>query len=138
MIQPKVIDASVATKWFLEIEAGREQALAVLDHLKMNPDLYIVPDLFYSEMVHVLCRIFADLEKVQACTETLIELGIERFPLDQKALAYAAELVKKFRLSGYDAIYAANAKLVGGLWITADENAHRKIEKLKISQLLGD
>lgn len=132
----KIVDASVAVKWFALHEFGRDEAFLVLDQIKKEPEYFAVPDLFYCEMLAVLCKIFADAQEVSHHLEDVLGLGMRLFNTGKTTLSTAAEIAKKYELSGYDAIYAANAKLTGGTWITADERAHRKIQKLQLSRLL--
>lgn len=131
-----LIDASVAAKWFLPEERDRNQAISVLEKIKHNPSAYAIPDLFYCEMLHVLCKIFSDSREIIEYLSTLQDLGMSVLHTGRKTLALAASLAKKHGLSGYDSIYAANAKLTQGLWLTADKKAHKKISSLKISQCL--
>lgn len=131
-----IIDASVAAKWFLPDEVGRDKAVLVLEKIKNDPSFYAVPDLFYCEMLHVLCKIFFDSEQIIEYLLLLQDLGMNLLPTGRNTLALAASMAKKNNLSGYDAIYAANAKLTKGVWITADRKAHKKISPLKISQYL--
>jgi len=52
-------------------------------------------------------------------------------------LALIAESFVKLGLSGYDTCYAALARDLKGIWITFDEQAHKLIQKEKMSFLLG-
>lgn len=133
-----VIDASVAVKWFLPMEAGRDDAVALLKQINTSPDHFAVPDLFYCEMLNVFCKAFSSAAEVYDNLITLHEFGMRFLPTGRNTLSQAAYLAKNYGLSGYDSIYAANAKLTGGKWITADERSHKKIQKLKISSLLGE
>jgi predicted nucleic acid-binding protein len=45
-------------------------------------------------------------------------------------------LAKEFHLSGYDAVFAASAALVEGVWLTADEAAIKKLRGQKFIKLL--
>jgi len=128
-----IIDASVAIKWFVAQESGKDQALEILHSAKNKPQEFAVPELFFNEMLAVFCRLEKDLRLICEYLESLQDFGFVRLGNGRRTLSLAAELGTKYHLSGYDAIYAANAKLVGGLWITADERAHKKIASLKIS-----
>lgn len=134
----KVIDASVAIKWFVPQEEDRSKALAVLDHLQQVPQDYAVPELFFNEMLAVLCRLLSQAKLIAQYMQDLQELGLSRLGNGRQTIAEAVRLAKEFRLSGYDAIYAANALLVQGVWITADRVAHKKLRSNGISRLLSD
>lgn len=135
-MEMQIIDASVAVKWFLPEENERERAFEVLEGIKQNPSFYAVPDLFYCEMIHVLCKIFDDAEVIIGYLSFLQDLGMTLMPMDSDTSSLAVTIVKKHGLSGYDSIYAANAKLVEGIWLTADKKAHQKISSLNISKCL--
>lgn len=134
MIQ--IIDASVAIKWFVDNEPKRDAAIAILHQIRDFPGEFAVPELFFNEMLSVLCRILADPKEISEYLDALQDLGLTRLGNGRETMSEAVRFAKKFRLSGYDAIYLANAKLVRGIWITADEAAHRKIHRLKLSRAL--
>ena len=133
MIQ--VIDASVAIKWFVQ-EQHQEKAMALLESIQERPQDFAVPELFFNEMLSVLCRIEKDAPKIQRHLYLLENLGFERLGNGSELLSLAAQLSVQFGLSGYDAIYAATAKLLNGVWLTAGAKAHQKIAHLKISALI--
>ncbi|MBF0105200.1 MAG: type II toxin-antitoxin system VapC family toxin [Deltaproteobacteria bacterium] len=133
----KIIDASVAIKWFLREEKGMEAALKILDMVAGNPKNFAVPDLFFDEMLSVLCRLLNDAKAINTYMKALQELGLMCLSLGAKTVSTAVELAKKYNLGGYDAIYVANAKLTGGVWLTADHRAHSRIVNLGLSKLVA-
>lgn len=135
MIQ--IIDASVALKWFVHEEEGRDEALAYLEKIKSDPRDFAFPELFLEEMLSIFCRIVPSAETAVEYLNVLQDLGIARLGNGRKTLEEAARISKKFNISGYDSLYVANACLVDGLWITADKKAHLKLAPLKISKLIG-
>jgi hypothetical protein len=62
----------------------------------------------------------------------ILEGGILRHSVTA-GLALKADYYVKAGLTGFDACYAALADDLNGLWLTYDTNAHKKIEKKKIS-----
>jgi predicted nucleic acid-binding protein len=131
----RILDASVAIKWFVPHEAGAAEAATILDQVRAAPGEFAVPELFFNEMLAVLVRLLGtDAEAVKLSLETLQGLGFERIGNGGELLARAAELAFEYGLSGYDAVYAACAQLTGACWLTADLRAHRKVEALKISR----
>ena len=131
-----VIDASVAVRWFIEDEA-HPHANDVLEKAVQYPEIFAVPELFAFEVYSVLQRVHP--AGIQAYIDGILPLlqgGIFRQPMT-KSLAISAEPFIKKGLTGYDACYAALAKQLRGRWITFDKKAHRCIEKLRISFLLG-
>ncbi len=136
MIQ--VIDASVAIKWFMAHEKGRDESLKVLAQIEKGPSHFAVPELFFSEMLAVLCRLSKDEEKIKCWMHSLENLGMERIGNGHELLSEAIHLATQFKISGYDAIYAATAKLIRGKWLTADSAAHKRVKDQKLSELLSE
>ncbi|PWU13643.1 MAG: hypothetical protein C5B49_14265 [Bdellovibrio sp.] len=132
----KIVDASVALKWFVNEPIGQEAADEVLKEIENHPNFFAVPELFFAEMIHVLCRVFRNKSKVQESLTILETLGLERIGLGHELLQAAAEISLAYKVSGYDAIYIATAQLVNGQWHTFDIEAHRKIAPLKLSRVL--
>jgi predicted nucleic acid-binding protein len=131
-----VIDASVAAKWFVD-EPFSEEARSVLLALRDRPERFVVPELFFVEMLSVLSRITESEEQLKELLGILEELGLARLALGHETLRRAAELAFSWGLTAYDAVYAATADLLGGQWLTADSRAHARIASLGISSLLS-
>lgn len=133
----QILDASVAIKWFVPDEAGHDDALRILDEVRDHPDRFAVPELFFNEMLAVLARLVRnDPVALRGFLDDLQDLGLERIGNGRELIALAAEIACRHGLTGYDAIYAASAQLVGGRWLTADTTAHRKIQKLRLSKVV--
>lgn len=132
-----VIDASVALKWFLPAEPDREQALGVLASIGRSPGDYAVPELFFNEMVSVLCRTQgSNTTLIQQYVTDLEELGMHRVGNGHSLLMLAVQYAREWKLTGYDAIYAATAELLGGTWLTADRKAAQRVKKRGLARLL--
>ncbi len=132
-----ILDASVAVKWFVPDETGREEALDLLERVHQGRDAFAVPEIFFNEMLAVLARMAGDdSEAVRSYMEALQDLGFERIGNGRELLACASDMACAHRLTGYDAVYAASAKLTEGCWLTADAQAHRRIRGLKISRVV--
>lgn len=122
-----VLDASIAVKWFFLDEPLRDLALKVRDRLCERPREFVVPHLFWSEMLHVLARKSGGDEVfVASGVDLLLRLGLRVLPLTATALRRAAEWAAR-GLSGYDASYVALAEDLAGRWLTADDRAARKV-----------
>ncbi len=131
-----VIDASVAIRWFIEEEA-HPHADEVLEKVIDKPERFAVPELFAFGLFSVLQRIHpSGLEAFRKGIIPLLQGGIFRHPMTEN-LALIAESFVKLGRSGYDACYAALARDLKGIWITFDEQAHKLIQKEKMSFLLG-
>lgn len=132
----KIVDASVALKWFVNEPVGQEAADNLLRELESDPRLFAVPDLFFAEMLHIFGRIFKDVVKVKESLTILENLGFERIGLGHELLQLAAEISQKYKVSGYDAVYVASAQLLSGQWYTFDQQAHRRLAGLNVSKVL--
>jgi predicted nucleic acid-binding protein len=133
-----VLDASVALKWFVEREPLVEEAHVVLDDIERDPRPYLVPELFMNEMLGVLSRLpRASAPRVQKALELVESLGLGRVGNGHELLATAADLAHRWRISGYDATYLALASLTGGVWLTADARAVKRIKEKSLWRLLG-
>jgi len=131
----KVVDASVAVKWFVK-ENDQETALEVLYAIQNNPDNFIVPDLFFIEMLNIFCKLCKQKNIVYHFINILENMGFHRIQPGHEILNKAAQIACEYGLSGYDAIYASTALLSKAQWLTADKKAHEKIKSLNISMLL--
>lgn len=131
-----VLDASVALKWFAD-EPQSEAALRWLDSVQEDPDNFVVPEIFFSECLAVLCRMReAKIERVQESLKLLESLGLTRVAHGHELLDLAANYALTWKLSGYDAIYVALAALIDGVWVTADERAARLVKTSRRVRLL--
>lgn len=132
-----VLDASVAVKWFIPGETGRDAAIDVLDQIRDNSAAYLVPEFFINEILSVLSRAQnASVKSVQQAMALLTSLGIARIANGAELIALATEFAVEWKISGYDAIYVALAALVEGKWLTADTKAASKISRRELIELL--
>jgi len=133
-----VLDASVAAKWFVDGEPLAEEAQYVLGQIQSDPSEYIVPELFMNELLAVLTRLGAGRpEEVREALELVEALGMKRVGNGHELLAHSADLAGRFGLSGFEGVYAALASLSGGVWLTADANAARRVGTGELARLLG-
>ena len=121
-----ILDASVVVKWFFIDEPLRNEAIKVREALVQNTTSFIVPHLFFSELVHVLSRKSGkNPQFVQEALNIILSLGLPTIFLNKEALMNAAQFSCE-GLSGYDATYLGLAKQLNARWITADYEAVKK------------
>lgn len=133
-----VLDPSVAAKWFVEREPLAKEAQFVLSHIESDPSTYVVPELFMNELLAVLCRLRPRRpEQVREALELVEALGMRRIGNGHAVLSLAADLAGRWRLSGFEAIYAALASLSGGVWLTADARTARRVGTERLVRVLG-
>jgi predicted nucleic acid-binding protein len=131
-----VLDASVAIKWFApDREAGDVAAVRVLREVVAHPTRFAVPELFFYEMLAVLCRRMRQATDARAAYARLARLGLRRVRLDDRLVQRATRLAYERRLGGYDACYAALAAEVRGVWLTFDRAAHARLTGMGISHI---
>lgn len=132
----RIIDASVAIKWFVD-ESGREAALKVFSELIDDPRHFAVPELFYFELVNVFYRIYPAPDSSQfELLKAVLGIGMTRFSMTPD-LSVAIFKFMSLGLSGYDAAYLALAEMTAGTWLTCDKKAHQKVQHLKLSRLVA-
>jgi predicted nucleic acid-binding protein len=131
----RVIDASVAIKWLVR-EDGSDKALEVLKDVVSAPAGFAVPELFYFELAHVFHRLFPHASEKQASLLAgILSLGLHRFSMTADLLAEMRFFQKK-GLSGYDSAYVALAKMLQGRWVTFDRQAHGRVKRFGVSEVL--
>ena len=134
----KVLDASIALKWFVGSEPLANEARAILDDIESDPRPYVVPELFMNELLAVLSRLpgmtTGQLREALSLVESL---GLARIANGHELLATAAAFAVEWRVSGYDATYLALATLTDGVWLTADERAAKRVPRKGLVRLLS-
>ncbi len=117
-----IIDASVANKFFLPNEGGREKALAILKKHIQKKETIVVPNLFFYEVANTLAtktkipqnQVILSLAKLDKMKLNILHPTIEN-------IIKAAIFAKKYSVSVYDAIYAVVAAEKKCKLITADD-----------------
>ena len=73
----RIIDASVAIKWFVREKTGRQAAMGLLDEIEASPEKFAVPELFFNEMLSVLCRLLDSPTQAVNYMNALQDLGYQ-------------------------------------------------------------
>ena len=132
----RVLDASVVVKWFVpEDPASTQKASAILEQVLTNPRPYVVPELLYSECLHVFAKRLKSQIDIDWAMDHIFRLGIAPLRFDG-AIAKAATRAMAAGLTGYDATYYAFAEQVGGKWVTFDKTAWAKAPDKDVLELL--
>ncbi len=127
-----ILDASVALKWYLP-GSGQERADRVLRFLLRNPRQFILPELFLYEVLAVLYRHHPRAHEVYSLHfNRIVRSGVLRYPLTPGISDRIPYFVGR-GLTGYDAVYAALAQEMEGVWLTFDAKAHNLIAESRIS-----
>ncbi|MGC4031653.1 MAG: type II toxin-antitoxin system VapC family toxin [Tepidisphaeraceae bacterium] len=136
----KVVDASVAAKWFLP-EPGSDAALKLLS----APDRLLAPELIRLEVVAAIVRAFRNDRMTESVArdccqawdhllnERMIQL-INNNELHELAVKIALEIRHPFQ----DCLYLAAGKVMKAQVVTADDNlVKRGVKAVRHIQLLG-
>jgi predicted nucleic acid-binding protein len=125
-VTPLVVDASVATKWFLPAkgEPRVKEATALLERYTAELVELLVPDFFWAEFANVMWKAVRQSrlqrEDARVCIAAMKErelITVSTIDLVEEAFAIAC----KFNRSAYDSLYIALAVSANGYLVTADE-----------------
>jgi predicted nucleic acid-binding protein len=121
-----VVDASVATKWFLadDKEDLADEAFNLLDRYAKGEVQLIVPDLFYAEIANAIWKAVR-LGRVTPASgeESFAALEQRAFTTvpSRRLIGPAYQIAAAYNRSVYDAMYVALSRQVQSQLITADE-----------------
>jgi len=132
-----IVDASTATKWFVE-EADSEKANLLKKAHETGKLQLAAPDLLVYEVSNALVyhpKMVAD-DLTQSIIR-LLELDLDLIPPRADFTAETARIARKYAVSANDASYIALADIVGTNCVTADEKLYRKLHGKKPLYFLG-
>jgi predicted nucleic acid-binding protein len=121
-----VIDASVAAKWVLPAsgETLTGEALKLLKRYAAGELRFVVPDLFWSELAHILWKaVRQERLRVVSAESALQAMRDRSFPTvsSHTLLVEAFAIATAFDCAVYDALYVALAINSKSQLVTADE-----------------
>ena len=122
----------MAVRWYVK---GTEHPNAdlILEKLLKEPELFAVPELFPYEMLSVLYRHHTAARKIfDKDINRILHSGILRYPMTENIYTRADRFIQP-GITGYDAVYIALAEELGGVWLTFDVKAHKKIVSENLS-----
>lgn len=118
-MKPRVVDASVAAKWFLP-EPNAAAALRLLD----GRHRLAAPDLIRAEFGNIVWKLHAhgalDTNEASEMIEHFLSMPLEIHD-STYLLAPAQEIAIATKRTVYDSLYLALAVELGGTVVTADE-----------------
>ncbi len=132
-----VLDASVILKWFLDNEEGNDAAALVKEDHVGGSDTIAVPDLLYYEVANVLSsKTRLSAEAVEEAFSLLWDFQLERFDFALEHFLAALALVRKYKITVYDAAYIELARRLQCRFLTADKKLYEKTKSLRMIELL--
>jgi len=125
--QTLVIDASTATKWFVE-EENMEKAAALRDaHLERRVTL-TAPDLLVYDVANALnYNPKVSENNLKASIRSLLEFELDLVPPTVEYSSHTAETARKFSISVYDASYVALSDMIATNLVSADRRLYEKL-----------
>lgn len=119
-----IVDASVATKWFVEEETGTLKAAQILRLIREDHIQVIVPELFLIEVGNVLRRVAGEqkitYDEAKDAWEDLLDLALPTVP-DRELALIGVPLAIKHKGGAADAVYLALALREQIPVVTADD-----------------
>jgi predicted nucleic acid-binding protein len=131
MIEIIVPDASVLLKWAFHSphESDRDHALVFLEAWLQGEVEIVLPGLWSYEVGNVL--MMKNPELAPELMEIFIGYNFSELNTTVELCRETFRLMKKYRITFYDAVYHAAAILRNGSLLTADESYWRKVKSEK-------
>jgi predicted nucleic acid-binding protein len=131
-----VVDASTATKWFVEETDSDKASLLKTAHETGRLQLS-APDLLVYEVTNALnYNPKMTTNDLMHGIRRLLELDLDLIPPKSELAAETARTARKHGVSAYDASYIALADIIGTNCVTADGKLYRKLRAEKPLLLL--
>jgi predicted nucleic acid-binding protein len=138
-----VVDASVATKWYLTDEAHADRALKLLTRFVHGEIDLLAPAQIRYEVPSAITTATSGrrprfpVEVGRQLIETFLTLGLPT--VDDDAIIYNAyELAQHHSIAFYDALYLAVAERLKLPFVTADSKLYERIGKLPYVQWIEE
>ena len=133
-----VLDTSVVVQWYSpDKELHVEQAIALLKKYEtLGFEKIIIPDLLVLELTNaLLAGKGLGFSLVEQIIGDFYGLGLTIVPVDSQIVALAIRIVKDYKVTIYDAVFLAIARLYECRLLSADLKSHGKIKDKKIQML---
>ncbi len=118
--QKKVIDASIAVKWFVN-EDDSNKALEIRNS-HINGDItLVVPEIMFLEVLNALRYKKLDKESLNNVNTDLFGMQLHLEKTSEFILEKAIQIALNYDLTIYDALYASIAQIHGCPLVTVDE-----------------
>lgn len=132
-----VLDTSVLLKWFKE-EKYSEISIEIKEGFVEGAHEIVIPDLVLYEITNAMRYSEAfDPELTKKFLDSFIDLGIDIVTPTHNLLNSAIDLSDQYEVTLYDAIFLSLAKLIDGVFITADEKLYEKVKGLQFTEFIS-
>lgn len=128
--RPVIMDASGPLTLLLDQEEAPLMLAAARRWARADTRI-LVPDHFWLEITHPLIRRHRwTSERVISGLAAIDDIGPQTIPIDRPIPLLAVDLADRYRLSTYDATYAALAQVTGGTLATFDRALRQAVPDL--------
>jgi predicted nucleic acid-binding protein len=128
---PVTLDASVFVNAFSPTETGSDTSVKLLDQLRQNGIVVVVPTLLLPEIAAAIARKQGQVDLALVLTDQVRKLpNLTLVPLDEALAESSAETAAHHRLRGSDAVYAAVALRFGSLLVTLDFEQSERLKDI--------
>ncbi len=126
-----VVDASVAIKWFSE-EEYTDKAIELRNRFFKGECELAAPDLILYEVSNAL-RFNPNFNEddVNEAVNSLFDMGIDIIVPTPRVVRSSVMMAFNYKITIYDAFYAALASDIGFIFVTADGKLHQKIKDME-------
>ena len=122
------IDASVFVSALSPLEIRGEESLRLIEGLRDNPRLVILPTLVKPEVAGAVNRSIGDADLAREAGEMkFVASPVVFIELDERLADEAAELAVRAGLRGADAVYAATARRFDAILVTLDHDQRTRL-----------
>jgi predicted nucleic acid-binding protein len=98
----------------------------------------IVPDSILYEIANVLRFTEGfDEDLIKKSLESFIDLEVDIVIPTMEIIELAVKLSYEYKIAVYDAVFIALAKLINGIFVTADKKLYEKVKELNLLSLLA-
>lgn len=118
--QKKIVDASVALKWFLKEENSDKAEKLLKAHIE-SEILLVIPELFFYEVINGLRYKKTTFENIRKAVIELFNLQLHCESISENLMIRIAEISLWHNLTVYDATYVCLAEKMNAKLITTDD-----------------
>ncbi|MEX2016978.1 MAG: type II toxin-antitoxin system VapC family toxin [Candidatus Pacearchaeota archaeon] len=122
--QKKIIDTSIAVKWFLN-EKNSDKALQLKESFLRGELILVAPDLILLEILNALKYNKKKESELIRANRDVFDLNMNMVEINNSLLIKAIENSIKYDITIYDALYVAVAQIHGVPLITADTGLYK-------------
>ena len=130
-----VVDASVAIKWFADEEKS-DIARSLLRNVELKTIRIFAPDILLYEIGNALGKgKHFERQDIVDALDLVLDSSVEVRNLDRLLIAQSTSFMERYRLTFYDASYAALAYTLDIPLISENPKDHGNIKEIEVKSL---